>query len=473
MSIGRIAHPTRHPATVIIFVLALVAAFFALAPTAYACDSRLAIEKIEVGAAAPGGTYTIVMTDETGTSTAVDVVAGQTTTIDHVVPGTYWFEELNAPAGVIIEPNPVVVTVDDDQQTIGVVVTNPFPAGKLAITKAVTGETAPDIDFTFDVTGPDENTFAVDITAGDTWTSDWLPLGTYTITERDAPANHTITPNPVTLTTDNQTVTVTATNNYRDLHGKLAITKAVTGETAPDIDFTFDVTGPDENTFAVDITAGDTWTSDWLPLGTYTITERDAPANHTITPNPVTLTTDNQTVTVTATNNYRDLHGKLAITKAVTGETAPDIDFTFDVTGPDENTFAVDITAGDTWTSDWLPLGTYTITERDAPANHTITPNPVTLTTDNQTVTVTATNNYRDLHGKLAITKVESGNTGPGGTYTMDVAGPRTFTATVTAGTTWTSDWLPLGTYTITERSAPPGRPSPRTPSPCWSTVRR
>ena len=136
------------------------------------------------------------------------------------------------------------------------------------------------------------------------------------------------------------------------------------------------------------------------------------------------MTTDNQTVTVTATNNYRDLHGKLAITKAVTGETAPDVDFTFDVTGPDENTFTVDITAGDTWTSDWLPLGTYTITERDAPANHTITPNPVTLTTDNQTVTVTATNNYRDLHGKLAITKVETGETGPRRHVTIDVAGP-------------------------------------------------
>jgi hypothetical protein len=86
-----------------------------------------------------------------------------------------------------------------------------------------------------------------------------------------------------------------------------------------------------------------------------------------------------------------------------------------------------------------------------------VTPGTVELTEDGATVTVVATNPYRDYHGKLAIQKIESGTPGTGGTYTMDVTGPESFTVVVKAGTTWTSDWLPLGTYTVTERDAPTG----------------
>jgi uncharacterized surface anchored protein len=260
------------------------------------------------------------------------------------------------------------------------------PLGRIAIQKVVTGDTAPDGPFTFRITGPIEVSLTATVPAGDTWTSDWLPLGTYTITERDAPDGHTITPNPAVLDTDGQTVTVTATNPYRDHHAKLAIHKIETGATAPGATHTFDITGPGETTLTATVPAGDTWTSDWLPLGTYTITERDAPDGHTITPNPAVLDTDGQTVTVTATNPYPA--GRLSLTKVDAGDTGAT--FTIDVAGP--TSFTVQLTAGSPWTSGWLPLGAYTITERDAPTGHTINPNPAVLSVDGATVSVTVTN---------------------------------------------------------------------------------
>ena len=180
-------------------------------------------------------------------------------------------------------------------------------------------------------------------------------------------------------------------------------------------------------TLTATVTAGTTWTSDWLPLGTYTVTERNAPTGATITPTPAVIDDDGETITITATNPYRDLHGKLAIHKIETGTAAPGGTYTFDITGSDITgpaTLTATVTAGTTWTSDWLPLGTYTVTERNAPTGATITPTPAVIDDDGETVTITATNPYRDLHGKLAIHKIETGTAAPGGTYTFDITGP-------------------------------------------------
>ena len=451
------ARPFRQPGPAIVFIAVLVASFFALAPAVQACQSELIIHKVATDDSVPVAVYTVVVS---GTTTAgaefsrtVEVPANGSVSIADVPPGTYRVVELDAPLGATVEPDEVVIADDYGIGTFDVYVTN--PAGKLAITKIETGDTAPGATYTFDITGPGDPITAT-VTAGTTWTSNWLPLGTYTITERDAPTGATINPDVVNLTEDRATVTVTATNPYRDFHGKLAITKIETGDTAPGATYTFDITGPGDPITAT-VTAGTTWTSNWLPLGTYTITERDAPTGATINPDVVNLTEDRATVTVTATNPYRDFHGKLAITKIETGDTAPGATYTFDITGPGDPITAT-VTAGTTWTSNWLPLGTYTITERDAPTGATINPDVVNLTEDRATVTVTATNPYRDFHGKLAITKIETGDTAPGATYTFDITGPGDpITATVTAGTTWTSNWLPLGTYTITERDAPTG----------------
>ncbi len=174
--------------------------------------------------------------------------------------------------------------------------------------------------------------------------------------------------------------------------------------------YTFTVTGPQN--FQVQVKAGETWTSDYLPLGTYTIVEENAPQGATIVPNPVTLAETASVVAVLATNPVPA--GKMSISKAETGDAAPSGTYTFVVTGPQN--FQVQVKAGETWTSDYLPLGTYTIVEQNAPQGATIVPNPVTLTEDGQTVAVTATNPFRNFAGSMSISKVETGTSAPSGT---------------------------------------------------------
>ena len=174
-----LVHRPHRPAMAIAFAFVLFAAFFAFAPRVQACHSQIAITKIETGAGAPGATYDITMTGA-DFATTVTVAAGETVYVDEVPPGTYVLAEVSGTADATIVPNPVVVTNEHDGQTIDVLVTNPFPAGKLAITKVATGDTAPDTDHTFDITGPDDLALTATVTTGTTWTSDWLPLGTYT-----------------------------------------------------------------------------------------------------------------------------------------------------------------------------------------------------------------------------------------------------------------------------------------------------
>ncbi|MDJ0770677.1 MAG: prealbumin-like fold domain-containing protein, partial [Ilumatobacter sp.] len=150
------------------FILALVASFFAMAPTALACHSQVRIEKIETGAAAPGLTYTVVMREVNGPVFAtVEVPANGFATIERVPPGTYEFDELDAPDGATIVPDEIVVTVEDDQQTFDIVVTNPYPAGKLAIEKIETGDTAPGNSYSFEIRDTDNTVVdTLTVTAG-------------------------------------------------------------------------------------------------------------------------------------------------------------------------------------------------------------------------------------------------------------------------------------------------------------------
>uniref|UniRef100_UPI002611FF24 prealbumin-like fold domain-containing protein n=1 Tax=Ilumatobacter sp. TaxID=1967498 RepID=UPI002611FF24 len=213
----------------------------------------------------------------------------------------------------------------------------------------------------------------------------------------------TVIPDTVDLTEDGQTITITATNPYRDHRGKLAIEKIETGDTAPGNSYSFEIRDTDNTVVdTLTVTAGTTAETGWLPLGTYTITELEAPDGATVIPDTVDLTEDGQTITITATNPYRDHRGKLAIEKIVSGDPDADGVYTMNVTGP--KSFTVTVKAGDTWTSDWLPLGSYTVTEVDAPIGATIVPSPAVLRVDGATVTVVVTNPTLQSAGVLPAT---------------------------------------------------------------------
>ncbi|MEZ5143214.1 MAG: hypothetical protein R2726_11950 [Acidimicrobiales bacterium] len=413
--------------------------------------AKLAIHKVETGVLAPDATYTFDVDGPGSNDFQAMVKAGETFTSGWLPFGQYFVTEVGAPTGATLSPNPAVL--DEDGEVVTVLATNPFGGGKLSIHKVETGSAAPGATYSFEVDGPGSNDFVASVKAGETFTSGWLPLGSYLVTEKDAPAGATLDPNPVELTADGATVLLTATNPYPA--GKLAIQKVETGNLVPGASYVFQVDGPGSNDFEATVAAGATWTSGWLPLGSYLVTEKDAPEGATLSPNPAELTTDGVTVKVLATNPY--LSGKLAIEKVETGSAAPGASYVFEVDGPGSNDFEATVEAGETFTSGWLPLGSYLVTEKGAPEGATLSPNPAELTADGVTVLVTATNPYPA--GKLAIEKVETGNLAPNGSYTFAVDGPGSndFEATVAAGATWTSGWLPLGSYTVTEKGAPAG----------------
>ena len=92
--------------------------------------------------------------------------------------------------------------------------------------------------------------------------------------------------------------------------GSLIIKKVVSGgpESARDKTFTFTVTGPDNYSETVTLTAGETKTLSGLPLGTYTVTESGAElGGYTLTVDgtgPVEVTAG-ETAEVTVTNTYK------------------------------------------------------------------------------------------------------------------------------------------------------------------------
>jgi len=129
---------------------------------------------------------------------------------------------------VNITPNPVTVTAGDAAAAAHVTVTNTWPGnveltGYLVIDKVETGDTAPATPGTYTIAydGPGANDGQVQVTAGTPATVGPLPLGDYTLSEINPPADVlvNITPNPVTVTAGDvaSATHVTVTNEYPEI----------------------------------------------------------------------------------------------------------------------------------------------------------------------------------------------------------------------------------------------------------------
>lgn len=425
----------------------------------------LEVTKHVTGAAAPApGTQYTVHYDGPGANDGdIVVTAGQATKVGPLPLGQYHLSETDAPTGATIVPSSVNLTANGQIATVDV--TNPYPGAYLDVTKALTGQLKPasSTQYTVHYSGPVSGDLTV-TADGSVTTSPALPVGTYTITELNAPAGATIVPNQVVIAAqdDAKHVAVKLTNPYPG--GYLDVTKHVSGDLKPDPGVTYTVhyaNGDNSVKGDLSVKAGQTTTSPALPLGTYTVTEVNAPPGATVIPGTVTIASDNQHVSVDVTNPYPGAY--LDVAKVETGALAPGGTYKIDYAGPVSGT--VTVHAGDPATTVGpLPLGTYTLSEQNPPAGATVLPGQVQLTANGQHVSVTATNPYPG--GYLDITKLETGALAPGGTYTIDYAGPKSGTVQVTAGAAPTIVGpLPLGTYTLVEEGTNPGHVVKGTPA--------
>ncbi len=368
----------------------------------------------------------------------------------------------------VTEGGTAIATVTNTHKTgnltIRKTVTGSGPAvptnGTFTFTVRATGDTVAKVagetygDVTFDKDGKSGNvTFTVTGTSG-TKTITGLPIGTYTVTEAKVDG-YKADAETKSVTLDQDGEEITFTNTYQT--GTLKITKTVDGiASASGKEFTFTITAPADKiadgtkftvTGASDITFnGDkatvtivmgtdlskTVTIANLPAGTYTVEETEMAANYTVdgAASKTVSITGGSTEIVAITNKYDT--GDLTITKNVTGGTNVKVSqtFTFTVKAPEnlikggtsftvigggsavfnehgEADVTVTLSNSDTGsvTIKGLPVGQYTITEKEA-QGYTI-PGSVTVTVAKGTTPATATITNELQTAELKITKAE------------------------------------------------------------------
>ncbi|PWJ71186.1 hypothetical protein B0O40_1052 [Ruminococcaceae bacterium R-25] len=469
-----------------------------------------------LGAGAPDAAkekeYEFTVTGPNNYSKTVELKAGESKTIDGLVPGTYRVKENGE--GAIIRGYDVVIRGNGEVKVEAnavaeKTVTNTYveQKGSLIITKAL-GEGAPDaaydIEYEFTVTGPNNYSEGFKLNAGDSKILQNLVPGTYTVTENktDAAINGydlEVTGDGEVKVVGNSIAEITVTNTYKLQLGSLKVTKAL-GANAPDDatskTYTFAITGPGNYNNTVELKAGESKTIDGLVPGEYKVTEDEegAEIEHydlEVTGGGEVSVVAKDVAETTVTNTYTKQTGSLTVTKTATdnNDEAVNDTFYFSVKNSegkylqsDEKSFGTtevffSVISGSSKTFSDLPVGDYTVTEDKTRVDVTGYDFLTTSTTEKTAnVTKSATpataalvNNYEKHLGTLTVQKTAKDN------YNDDVTGTFEFSVkngdnqylqsdettfadaeyffTIEAGSSKTFENLPAGKYDVTEKT--------------------
>jgi hypothetical protein len=275
-----------------LFVLALWPSPVTSAPPSPTGTNEVTVQVIETGSGAPGATYVVELTG-VDFNRSVEIAAGQTVSISEVPAGTFDLSERDAPPGATIEPSQVTVT---DMESVAVVVTNPYPAGRIRIFRPPNQGVA---NCAVHITRHDssEPSLVVPIEMGETVTTGWLPLGGYNISFPTIKSMSLLLDYRLDVDGATQDMTACYTVFPRPHpYGRIAIDVVENG-TPRGSPYTFVIAwndspvydGPPNDPFEATVTAGTTWISKAVPAGNYLITATDAPDDLAIVPNPVAL----------------------------------------------------------------------------------------------------------------------------------------------------------------------------------------
>ena len=387
---------------------------------------------------------------------------------------TVYVREVSVPAPYLHDSTVKQVTLRTGQ-TVGVTFENHRAQGRLEIVKQGKNN-KPIQNAVFEVRNA-ANTLVATLTTdaeGKAQTG-LLPLGTYTLTETSVPSPYVLDPTPITMTLtykDMNTPVVVEARTISNVvaQGRIEIIKH--GENnAPVQGAVFEVRNT-VNTLVATLTtdAQGKASTGSLPLGTYTVTETFVPAPYILDPTPITITLAykdmNTPIVVEArTVNNDAAQGRLEITKQ--GENNVLIQGAVFQVRNAANTLIATLTTdtdGKAQTG-LLPLGTYTVTETFVPSPYILDPTPITMTLaykDMNTPIIVEARTISNIaaEGRIKIVKKDS--------ISQEMLAGAIFeirnnsnavvdTITTDANGVATSKNLPLGAYTVKEKTPPQG----------------
>ena len=297
------------------------------------------------------------------------------------------------------------------------------------------------------------------ITNGDGYAA-WgnLPLGNYSVQEIAAPEGYNIDSGnySVTLTEYNLLLTIEAENST--ILGKIRIVKtdADTQDTLTGAVF---AVADGKGAIVATLTTGADGAAetDWLPYGSYTVTEVQAPDNYINSgfSTVIHVTEHGKTYTVNVENAA--MQGGIRLTKTDTSNGQPIAGVQFDIYDTNGSMVGSMTTNADgVAVSASLPRGRYTIREHALPFGYA--GEQVELTADvvpNVVTELRAANTPSTSRIRIIKTDAQNGAALAGAEFTItDATGNTVATLTTDVDGTAETNWLRYGVYTITETKA-------------------
>ena len=324
--------------------------------------------------------------------------------------GTYYFKEISAPEGYIMDTKTYTLKVDEVNRTFYQTVTNERCKGNLLIVKTDEDKT-PIEGVKFNILDADKNVILTLTTnAKGLAGAKNLPLGTYYYQEIEAPDNVKIDSGVYEFKVETQDQIVRKDIVNEKIKGSLKITK-VSDDDKAIANVKFNILDENKNVVETVITdANGIAVSKELTPGTYYYKEVEVTNGYVIDSNEYKfeITNDGKLVSVKVVNKVAK--GTLQITKIDSNNTPLD-GVEFDILDESKNVVDHIITNKDgKASSKELPLGTYYYKETKAPDNVVMdeSEHQFVLTENNQVIQKTVINELK--HGKLKIIKVDENN---------------------------------------------------------------